>query len=302
MAFAFMINAQIPEILYYKFEGVTGTNVPNLASNPPAGTQTAQIVGNLTIGNNTACLGSGLVGSGSTGSSNYLNTNWTLSLSGSWTMHMKFNNYINDTTTVYYLLGDALTGGVSFRMFTNGAPGANNIRLTANGMTNVQINGVFPASAPVDLIIVYDSPTQTVKAYVNGVLNSTTPQASALNLNGAVFKLGAYPNGTGMKAGMIMDEFGLFNRAITDSEIASLNNLCSLGTNEVTKKDENRIVVKANYLLLEKGNFGKYMIFDYSGREVLSGDQKSNTINIGSLQKGVYIIKYGEVSTRFRYE
>lgn len=302
LVFGFMVNAQIPEILYYKFDGVTGIDVPNLASNPPTGAQTAQIVGNLTLGSNTTCLGNGLVGTGSTGNANYLNTNWNLSLSGSWTLHLKFNNYTNNTTTVYYLLGDGISGGSSFRMFTNGAPGANNVRLTANGMTNVDIPDVFTAAAPIDLIVIYDSTAQNVKAYVNGVLKATVAQANPLNFNGTIFKVGGYGSSiTGMKAGMIIDEFGLFNRAITDSEIASLNNFCSLNTNEVIKKDNNRVVVKANFLLLEKGNFGKYSIFDYSGREILSGNESSNAINIAELQSGYYIIKYGDVSTRFRY-
>lgn len=297
-----LVKAQTPELLYYKFEG-SGIDVPNLASNPPAGTQTAQIVGNLTLGNNTTCLGNGLVGSGSAGNANYLDTKWNLSLSGSWTMHLKFNNYVNDTSTVYYLLGDALSGGNSFRMFTNGAPGANNIRLTANGMTHVLITDVFPAVNPVDLIIIYDSVAQHVRTYVNGVLNSTTPQANPLTFNGAVFKVGGYGGGgIGMKAGMIIDEFGLFNRAITDTEILSLNNYCSaLSTGEVVKNENKRIVIDGNNLLLEKGNFGKYTIFDYSGRDVLSGYQQSNTINISPLQKGIYVIKYGGISARFRY-
>lgn len=296
------LKAQTPELLYYKFEG-TATNIPNLATNPPAGTQIGEIAGNLTLGSNTACLGNGLVGSGSTGTSNYFNTKWNLALSGSWTIHLKFNNYTSNVTTVYYLLGDAITGGNSFRMFTNGAPGTGGVRLTANGMSNVDVPGVFSTtSALVDLIFVYDSSLQNIKAYVNGVLKTTAAQSAPLVFNGALFKLGTYATNTGMKAGMTMDEFGLFNRAITDAEIASLNNFCSnLSTNEVIKSENSKIVVKNGNLILGKGNFGKYNIYDYSGREILSGDESSNTINLKSIQKGVYIIKYGNISTRFKY-
>jgi len=298
-----LLKAQTPELLYYKFEG-TAANIPNLAINPPAGTQSAQIVGNFTLGANTACLGNGLVGSSSTTTANYLDTKWNIALSGSWTIHLKFNNFVNDTTTVYYLLGDSTSGGgSSFRMFTNGAPGANNIRLTGNGMTNVLITNVFPANSPVDLIIVYDNVAQNVKAYVNGVLNSTTAQANPLVFNGTLFKVGAYGgSGTGMKTGMTMDEFGLFNRAISDSEIASLNDFCSLSTDEVKKDGDSKIAVKDGQLVLSKGNFNIYSIYDYTGREILRGNESSNTIDIHSLQKGIYIIKYGNnISTRFRY-
>ncbi|QQQ27474.1 LamG-like jellyroll fold domain-containing protein [Chryseobacterium indoltheticum] len=302
MASFSMAKSQTPELLYYKFEG-TASNVPNLATSPPAGTQIGEIVGNLTLGSNTTCLGNGLVGSGSTGT-NYFNTKWNLALSGSWTIHLKFNNYASSNTTVYYLLGDAITGGNSFRMFTNGAPGTGGLRLTANGMSNVDIPGVFSTtSSLVDLIFVYDSSLQNIKAYLNGVLKTTVAQSSPLVFNGALFKLGAYATNTGMKAGMTMDEFGLFNRAITDMEIASLNNFCSsLSTNEVTKSENSKIAVKNGNLILGKGNFGKYSIYDFTGREILAGDGSSNSININSLQKGVYIIKYGEnISTRFKY-
>ncbi len=298
----FALKAQTPEILYYKFEG-TVSNIPNLATNPPAGTQTGQIVGNLTLGNNTTCLGNGLIGSGSTGTSNYFDTKWNLALSGSWTIHLKFNNYTSDVTTVYYLLGDALTGGNSFRMFTNGAPGTGGVRLTANGMSNVDIPGVFSTTpALVDLIFVYDSSLQNIKAYLNGVLKTTVAQSAPLVFNGALFKLGTYGTNTGMKAGMTMDEFGLFNRAITDTEIASLNNFCSnLSTAEVKKDNNAQIVVKGNNLILTKGNFGKYGIYDLSGRQIQIGDESSNSVGIGLLQKGIYIIKYGNVSERFKY-
>ena len=302
MASFSVAKSQTPELLYYKFEG-TASNVPNLATSPPAGTQIGEIVGNLTLGSNTTCLGNGLVGSGSTGT-NYFNTKWNLALSGSWTIHLKFNNYASSNTTVYYLLGDAITGGNSFRMFTNGAPGTGGLRLTANGMSNVDIPGVFSTtSSLVDLIFVYDSSLQNIKAYLNGVLKTTVAQSSPLVFNGALFKLGAYATNTGMKAGMTMDEFGLFNRAITDTEIASLNNFCSsLSTNEVAKSENSKIAVKNGNLILAKGNFGKYSIYDFAGREMLAGDESSNSININSLQKGVYIIKYGEnISTRFKY-
>jgi hypothetical protein len=296
-------NAQTPELLYYKFEG-TATNIPNLATNPPTGTQTAEIVGNLTLGSSTLCLANGLVGSGSTAVGNYLNTKWNLSLSGSWTMHFKLNNFVNDNTVVYYLMGDGITGGASFRMFTNGGAGANNIRISANGITNINVNGVFPAANPVDIIILYDSTLQQVRTYVNGVLNTTTAQGSPIALNGTTLKIGGYASTgiTGMKAGMIIDEFGLFNRAITATEIASLNDFCSsLSTEDnVIKDDNSRIYTENGNLILEKGKFGKYEIYDYSGRTLMSGNQSSNSIDISILKKGVYIIKYGENTARFK--
>ena len=64
----------IPEILYYKFNG-SGTTVPNLASAPPVGTATANIMGDITQGGSAICNGT-LIGSGQLSSTNYLDTAW----------------------------------------------------------------------------------------------------------------------------------------------------------------------------------------------------------------------------------
>ncbi len=295
----FLAKAQTPEILYYKFDN-TGTTVSNLALNPPAGAATATVMGNLTLGTNTTCLGNGLVGTGSSSTANHLSTNWNLQLSGSWTMHMKFNNYTSTNTTVYYLLGDQLTGGSSFRLFTNGAPGANNVRLSGNGITNVDIDGVFDTSAGLtDLIIIYDSAQQHIRGYVNGVLTVTQPQANPLNINGANFRLGGYGTSTGMKSGMIIDEFGLFNRAITDAEIASLAGFCTLSTSETVTKQKSQVTVADGHLVTSESKFGDYEILDMSGRLIRKGNSRTNKINIAGLDRGVYLIKTAESSTRF---
>lgn len=298
-------KSQTPELLYYKFEG-TASNIPNLASNPPAGAAKGEIVGNLNLGTNTTCLGNGLVGTNSLGASNYFDTKWNLSLSGSWTMHMKLHNYVSNDNSVYYLLGDTLSPGSSFRMFTNGTQSSGNvnaIRIFATGMTSVLITNVFPSNNPVDLIVIYDSSLQQIRTYVNGILNSTTTQSLPLVFNGGLFRLGGFGgSGTGMKTGMVMDEFGLFNRVITDAEIASLNSFCSvLSTGEMIKSSGKKITVYKDTLILEKGNFEKYQIFDYSGRVVLSGNESSNSINIGHLQKGNYIIKFDDIAYKFKY-
>src|SRR5687768_12224224 len=73
-------QGEVPEIMYYRFDG-TGTTVPNLASSPPAGTTTATIMGGLTQGG-TGQFGGGLIGTGSSSNNDYLNTGWAPNLSG----------------------------------------------------------------------------------------------------------------------------------------------------------------------------------------------------------------------------
>ncbi len=293
MVFSAMSFAQTPEILYYNFNG-TGTSVPNLAS---AGTApTATIVGNLSLGPNTTCLQNGLVGTGSVSTGNYMDTGYNLQLPGSWTIHFVINNFTNTDSVLYYLFGETTT---QFRMFTNGVAGANNLMLRALGMTNVTINNVFPATQPVDIILVYDSVAQEVRGYKDGVLETTVAQPSAIALSGGNFVVGGYGTNTGLKTGMVLDEFGLFNRAITAAEVASLSAACSLSTNEVSQS-EDKIAVHENSLVIGEGSFGEYVIFDYSGRRLQSGSTKGNTINISLLTKGYYFIKYGEKSARFK--
>lgn len=293
------LGAQIPEVLYYKFEG-SGTTVPNLASSPPTGTATATILGNLTLGANSSCLGNGLVGTGSTSTTNYVSTGWNLTTSGSWTLHFKLSNFTNDNSTIYYFFGDS---GSSFRAFTNGAAGANNIILRGTGMTDIKLIDAFPITTPTDYIFIYDSVGQTIKAYKNGVLVTTVSQTTALSFAGTGFRLGGYSSNTGLKANTIIDEFGFFNRAITNAEIQSLSDFCgNLSTSEVSShKNKSKIYTKENYLMIDQGKFGKYSIFDISGRAVLSGTENSNTINISTLQKGIYIIQHNNKSDKFSY-
>lgn len=296
--FAFLFwKSQTPELLYYKFEG-TGNLVPNLASAPPAGTANAELI-SLTQGGSTACMGGSLIGSGIISTTNYLDTKWPMALSNSWTMHFKVNNFVNDNTTLYYLLGDS---GSSFRLFTNGAAGANNLRLSGTGMTTLNINGVFPATSPVDIIISYDSSLQNIKTYVNGILNTTTAQTSALNLNGTLFKVGGYGSNIGLKAGMLLDEFGLFNRVLTASEIQSLNTFCQLlSTSEnVAGNGNDKIYIKDKTINLIKGSFGEYAIYDATGRQILKGNEKSNSIDISSLKSSIYFVVFNGRSVKIK--
>lgn len=305
LSVAVFAKAQIPEVLYYKFDG-TGTTVPNLASSPPSSALTANLLGSVTQSpTNNTCLGGALTGTNASALTDYLSTGWNLSLSGSWTINFKVNNYNYTGSELNYIFGDASTGA-SFRFFTNGIAGANNLLLRGTGITDFKILGVFPVTTPKTITIVYDSATQDMRGYVNGVLSVTVHQTSPLVINGSNFRIGGYGNATatnGLRAGMTMDEFGLFNRAITDAEIQSLNNYCAnLSTNEVgTNAKKYNIYTNANYLLIDKGIFGKYSIFDASGRAILNGTENSNAINISTLQKGIYIIQHNNKADKFSY-
>jgi hypothetical protein len=213
----FSINAQAPEILYYKFDG-TGTSVPNEASSPPLGTATATILGDLTQGPGGKCAG-GLIGSGSASTTNYVNTNWAPNLIGvDWSINFWINN-VSNYSLLWYIFGDANSN--SFRCFTNGVAGPDNYWLRGGGLVDVPVNGGAAAGLQ-HIVFVYESANNVAKAYLNGVLVSTVAQG-AVNITGAgPFKVGGYATNQGLAPGTIMDEFGFYSRALSASEVLAL--------------------------------------------------------------------------------
>ena len=88
------VIAQTPELLYYRFDG-SGTSIPNEASSPPTGTETATIIGDQTQGSEGQCLGA-LIGTGSSSASNYVKTGWIPNLGGSsWKISLWINKIPN---------------------------------------------------------------------------------------------------------------------------------------------------------------------------------------------------------------
>lgn len=217
------LSAQLapPEVLYYDFNG-SGTSVPNLASAPPVGTATANILGGVIQGGSgTLCNGS-LIGSGISSTTDYLNTGWVTSITSTsaWTISFRTANF-GSTTALYYIFGDASAS--SFRCFTNGVAGPNNWILRGTGMTDVYANGAAIAS-PTMTTFVYDPALANIKAYINGVLVSTVAQG-AFTLNGTgPFKVMGYSANIGAPAGGLLDEFRLYSRALNATEVAQLYN------------------------------------------------------------------------------
>lgn len=219
------LAAGVPELLYYRFNG-TGTSVPNEASAPPAGTTNATIIGGITQGAGL-CTGS-LIGTGGSSFNDYLNTNWATNLSGSWTISFRTEN-ISASATTFYPFGDINAG--QFRCFTNGVAGANNWMLRGIGMTDVVVNGGATV-APHMTTFVYDAPANVIRAYLDGVLVNTVAQPGALSFSGAgPFKVNGYGTNTSLPAGALLDEFRLYSRALTTTEVADLYNAgCNIAT------------------------------------------------------------------------
>ena len=214
------VSYSVPELIYYQFNGTEST-VPNLASSP-VGSNPAPFLGALTQGG-TGQFGRGLIGSGNTSNTDYVNTGWATSLSGSWTISLYVNN-IPATSTLYYFFGDSTAG--SFRCFTNGVAGANNLLLRGAGLTDVLAAGGAQVGVATVTHFVYDSAANQVRAYVNGVLVNTVNQPSGIAPTGTgPFKVCGYSSNVGLPAGGLMDEFRLYNRALSGAEVANTWNV-----------------------------------------------------------------------------
>ncbi len=215
------MNAQVltPEVLYYDFNGI-GTTVPNLASAPPIGTATANIMGGITQGGSGICNGT-LIGSGISSTTDYLNTGWAPNRgTGAWTIAFRSEG-IAVSPTLFYIFGDAGTN--SFRCFTNGVAGNNNWILRGAGLTDVPLPGGAQTYAT-HCVYVYDPTVNNVKAYLNGVLVNTVAQ-TAPNLTGTgPLKVMGYSANVGAPAGGMLDEFRVYSRALTPSEVLQLYN------------------------------------------------------------------------------
>ncbi|MCU0435707.1 MAG: T9SS type A sorting domain-containing protein [Bacteroidia bacterium] len=225
MLFAVPMTAQLtPEVLYYDFNGA-GTSVPNLASAPPVGTTTATILGAVTQGGSGTLCNGALIGSGISSTTDYLNTGWTTSLTGAWTISFRTAN-IGPSSTLFYIFGDASAS--SFRCFTNGVAGPNNWILRGTGITDVLVNGGAVTAATMTTFV-YDPVAGNIRAYLNGVLVNTVAQAAISITGTGPFKVMGYSANVGAPAGGLLDEFRFYSRALTAAEVAQLYNPMTSG-------------------------------------------------------------------------
>ena len=205
-----------PELIYYDFNG-SGTNVPNLASAPVTPSGTIQGTG-MSQGGNAICNGT-LIGTGTSSTTDFVNTGWAPNLgNGAWTLSFRTSN-IASSSTLWYIFGDV--GTTSWRCFTNGVAGPNNWILRGPH-ADISIPGGAVAGNTMNTFV-YDPVAGQLRAYLNGVLVSTVAQAAAINVSGAgPLKVGAYGSNSNLNGNM--DEFRLYNRVLTPSEITALYN------------------------------------------------------------------------------
>ncbi|MCU0423929.1 MAG: DUF5011 domain-containing protein [Bacteroidia bacterium] len=117
--------------------------------------------------------------------------------------------------------------GSAFRAMTGTAlvSGGGNILLRATGMNDVAATGVFDAvGSQVVVHFVYDN-ISAIRVYANGVLINTVNQPANLVLTGSNFTVGGQGANNGLPTGGRMDEFRMYNRALSQAEISATWNV-----------------------------------------------------------------------------
>jgi hypothetical protein len=167
-----------------------------------------------------------MVGSGASARTDHLNTGWTTNLSGSWTISLCLHD-IPSAEGPFFLFGDKTAQ--QFRCTANGGVTSNVITLRATNIVDVAVHGALVPGEPTVTHFVYDSVAGEIRAYVNGVLNTTVAQVlGPIVLSGTgTLRIGGYSSDlvdqaqVGLPDDGILDEFRLYNRALSLAEIES---------------------------------------------------------------------------------
>ena len=233
------------------------------------------------------------------------------------TYHVRLN--VNDVSNSPNIWGKTLYWGeVNFQLTSEGAVSfwwANNI--TGNKYSSIKSdNNIISESTWYDIVVVYQN--SGAEIYVNGqsvtanlewaaqggsVLSTTQIEASCnfaqednsskigVRISGG--SLGNYFNG-------IIDEFCIWDSALTQEEINEIYNSSSLTTKEPYENEEYEVYPNPvkNYLNLKinSNHIGlKYAIYDSLGNIIISGKINSelNLIDMNNVSNGLYFLKIG---------
>ncbi len=168
----------------------------------------------------TGQFGGGIVSTGAASDAVFLDTGWATNLSESWTISLCISN-AGSSSSIGYFFGDVSAS--SFRCLTNGAAGAGNLLLRGPFADVFVLNAV--KATPNVTTFVYDAAASQLRAYLNGVLVTTVAQGPFSLSGSGPFKVCGYSNSPGAPAGTVIDEFRMYNRALSATEIAATWNI-----------------------------------------------------------------------------
>jgi hypothetical protein len=157
-----------------------------------------------------------------------------------------------------------------------------------------------------NITVTYNSSADSLKYYLNGALVSTIINtgfqiiANNFDLNiGAQKQDLSYVKLFNGK----LDDIGIWNRALTQSEITALYTSTSTGINDIKNLNIKIYPNPTNNIIniegLTKNENNAIQIFDVQGKLVITKKiNEKGIIDLSELNKGVYVIKVGEVAQR----
>ena len=160
---------------------------------------------------------------------------------------------------------------------------------------------VVPLFNWIHVCSVFDSTTQTINLYINGVLHYTQMVGyNFISINNENLYLGSHRPlwTTGWTWNGKLDDIGIWNRALDSCEVkdlyfASLGNCSGVGINEVSQS--NLFTVYPNptnsaITINTKANYTSIQIVNMFGQVVFT-KEKSASLNVSSLPSGIYFIQ-----------
>jgi hypothetical protein len=218
--------AQVPDLIWYRFEAGDARN----DASPGVGNGTP----NASVAFGPVGLCAAQPGGASSLGGSSIDTGWPMALGNSdWTIGM-WLDLRTGGNAFQYVWG--VSNASQFRSFL-GTGGAVFLSGAAPQPT-VSLPGAANTTTPSHIVYCYDSSVPEIRGYLNGVLTATGPVNGVLNLTFTeTFRVMTHTT-IAMVAGNTIDDFRLYSRCITQSEINAWM-LCSatgggLGTSYCT--------------------------------------------------------------------
>ena len=147
-----------------------------------------------------------------------------------------------------------------------------------------------------------------MKVYIDGVLSAQNNLVTSAENYIGYWRVGGLQSGGNDTMIGNIDDIGVWNRALTPTEILYIYQQGSLSVNEQAlinfKIYPNPTADKLTIENIDFNLDADYLIVDEIGREIIKGklDEKTSIIDVNSLSKGIYVLSIkGEINQTFKF-
>jgi len=212
----------VPELIWYTFDEPAGSTSTQNYAVPGVGFAFAPVHNQL--------LGGGvLTGVGGGSGDNYVQTGWDGATgTNSFTVYFELKNSPVANTTLEYFFGN---NSVGQRAFDDGVAGDTGIAFRFGGGAFATAFGAATPGSFHEVAFVFDTSVDEGYAYVDGTLVDTVTGLTTVNVTAGEFKVAGYWTNTfnALQAGSQLNDFRVYNRALSANEIPEPATLALLG-------------------------------------------------------------------------